>query len=45
MSADRRFVLKEMHLMDDGRSFTERVRLFTPEELIMMVSDAGLQGQ
>jgi len=42
-SDDRRFVLKEMHLMDDGRSFTERVRLFTPNELVTMISDVGLK--
>ena len=41
-SDDRRFVLKEMHLMDDGRSFIERVRLFTPEELVTLISDAGM---
>ena len=41
-SDDRRFVLKEMHMMDDGRSFIERVRLFTPEELVTMISDVGM---
>lgn len=42
ISADDRFVIKEMHLVDDGRSFVERVRLFTREELESMVEAAGL---
>jgi SAM-dependent methyltransferase len=42
ISADDRFVIKEMHLVDDGRSFVERVRLFTREELEAMVETAGL---
>jgi SAM-dependent methyltransferase len=41
VSADDRFVIKEMHLVDDGRSFVERVRLFTREELEAMVETAG----
>lgn len=36
-----RYVLKEMHLLDDGRSFLERVRLFTADELTRLVEDAG----
>jgi SAM-dependent methyltransferase len=39
---DRRFVLKEMHLMDDGRRFIEKVRLFTPRELQDMIRASGL---
>ncbi len=39
---DRRFVLKEMHLMDDGRRFLEKVRLFTPGDLEGIVRDSGL---
>ena len=39
---DHRFVLKEMHLMDDGRRFIEKVRLFTPQELRHMIQAAGL---
>ena len=35
-------VVKEMHLLDDGRSFVERVRLFTGDELIALMRDAGL---
>jgi SAM-dependent methyltransferase len=42
LSADERSVVKEMHLMDDGRSFVERVRLFTPEELTALLETAGL---
>ena len=41
-SEDRRFVLKEMQLMDDGRSFTERMRLFTAADLTQMISQAGM---
>ncbi len=37
-----RYVVKEMHLTDDGRSFLERVRLFSAEELTDMINDAGL---
>ena len=37
----QRFVLKTITL-DDGRTFTERVRLFTPTELERMLIDAGL---
>ncbi|UCG85165.1 MAG: class I SAM-dependent methyltransferase [Gemmatimonadota bacterium] len=43
LSQDARFVLKEMHLMDDGRRFLERVRLFTPGELEALVTEAGLE--
>jgi SAM-dependent methyltransferase len=43
ISDDQRFVLKEMHMMDDGRSFIERVRLFDPDELVALVSDAGME--
>ncbi len=42
VSHDGRFVIKEMHLADDGRSFVERVRLFAQAELEAMVADAGL---
>jgi len=37
-----RFVVKEIRLMDTGRSFIERVRLFTPAELESLVEAAGL---
>ena len=42
ISADERFVTKEMHLLDDGRSFLERVRLFTPDDLERLLGSAGL---
>jgi SAM-dependent methyltransferase len=42
ISTDGRFVTKEIHLVDDGRSFAERVRLFSPDELADMISGAGL---
>jgi SAM-dependent methyltransferase len=42
ISDDGRYVLKEMHLLNDGRSFLERVRMFTLNELETLVSEAGL---
>ncbi len=42
ISDDGKYVLKEMHLLNDGRSFLERVRMFTENELETLVSDAGL---
>ncbi len=42
ITPDERFVIKEIHLVDDGRSFIERVRLFSPGELEAMLRDAGL---
>jgi SAM-dependent methyltransferase len=42
LSDDARFVIKEMHLMDDGRHFMERVRLFSPDELEALVTETGL---
>jgi SAM-dependent methyltransferase len=41
IAADGRYVLKEMHLLNDGRSFLERVRLFTPDELMRLLEGAG----
>jgi SAM-dependent methyltransferase len=38
-----RFVVKQFHLDSDGRSFLERVRLFSPDELTAMVRNAGLK--
>jgi SAM-dependent methyltransferase len=43
VSPDERFVLKEMHLQHDGRSFVERVRLFEPDYLEWLFTDAGLR--
>ncbi|MEE8193771.1 MAG: methyltransferase domain-containing protein [Gemmatimonadales bacterium] len=42
ISTDGRFVTKEIHLVDEGRSFVERVRLFSPDELADMLFGAGL---
>ena len=42
ISADGRFVIKEIHIVDDGQSFVERVRLFAREELIDMLRAVGL---
>jgi SAM-dependent methyltransferase len=42
LTDDHRYVVKEMHLVDDGRSFLERVRLFGPTELEHMLAAAGL---
>lgn len=43
ISTDARYVTKEMHLPDDGRSFLERVRLFTPDDLARLFGVAGLR--
>jgi SAM-dependent methyltransferase len=40
---DGRFVIKEIELRDEGRRFQERVRLFRPDELTAMLTDAGLE--
>lgn len=42
IAADGHHVIKEMHLLDDGRSFVERVRLFTGDELVTLMRNAGL---
>lgn len=41
ISPDDQFVIKEMHLVGDGRSFIERVRLLAPEELERLIVAAG----
>ncbi len=43
LSDDHRFVVKEMHMVDDGRSFLERVRLFSADDLAEMMGQAGLK--
>jgi SAM-dependent methyltransferase len=43
ISDDGRFVIKEMHLAGDGRSFVERVRLLSPSDLEGMIQRAGLE--
>jgi SAM-dependent methyltransferase len=42
ISPDDRYVVKEIHLVDDGRSFVERVRLFSAAQLRTLMADAGL---
>jgi len=42
IGTDGRHVIKEMHLLDDGRSFVERVRLFTAGDLADLMTRAGL---
>ncbi len=42
LADNERFVVKEMHLVDDGRRFLERVRLYSPSELETMLDSAGL---
>jgi SAM-dependent methyltransferase len=43
ISADGRFVEKSIHLSDDTRTFTERVRLYERGELERMVREVGLR--
>ena len=43
LSDDDRFVIKEMHLIDDGRSFVERVRLFSADDLAGIMQTVGLR--
>jgi SAM-dependent methyltransferase len=42
ISEDQRFVIKEIHLVDDGRSFVERVRLFSAVDLEAMLCEVDL---
>jgi len=42
ISEDDRFVIKEMHLLEDGRCFVERVRLFSPDDLVTLLESVGL---
>jgi SAM-dependent methyltransferase len=44
LSADHRYVIKEIHLAD-GRQFRERVRLFHADELEAMLAAAGIAVQ
>lgn len=41
ISDDGRFVIKRICIRNDSREFTERVRLFDPDELRDMMGDAG----
>jgi len=43
LSEDGRFVLKTIHLAEEGRSYMERVRLFEREELEGMLRAGGLE--
>jgi SAM-dependent methyltransferase len=43
ITPDERFVVKEIRLVEDGRTFMERVRLFSPRELSSMLRRAGLE--
>jgi len=43
IEADGRFVIKEIELRDEGRTFQERVRLYDADELAALFSDAGLR--
>jgi SAM-dependent methyltransferase len=43
VSKDGRFVLKAIHLSEEGRSYMERVRLFERRELETMLASAGLE--
>jgi SAM-dependent methyltransferase len=38
---DGRFVIKEIELRDEGRSFQERVRLYSADELVALLAAAG----
>ena len=42
IAPDERHVVKEMHIVDNGRSFLERVRLFSRDELTQLMRRAGL---
>ena len=42
ISDDGRYVIKEIEIPDEGRSFQERVRLFSPAELKALITAAGL---
>lgn len=43
IGTDGRFVIKEIELRDEGRRFEERVRLYGPDELAALLTDAGLR--
>jgi SAM-dependent methyltransferase len=43
VSDDGKFVVKEMHLVDDGSSFVERVRLFSADDLEEIMQGVGLR--
>jgi SAM-dependent methyltransferase len=41
ISSDGKYVVKDMDLIDEGRSFHERVRLFEPDEIDRILAQAG----
>jgi hypothetical protein len=41
ISEDGRYVFKDMHLLDEGSHFEEKVRLFELVELELLLVDAG----
>jgi SAM-dependent methyltransferase len=43
IDSDNRFVIKEIELRDEGRTFQERVRLYGVEELNALLTEAGLR--
>jgi len=43
IDGDRRFVIKEIELRDEGRRFEERVRLYGADELAALLTDVGLR--
>ena len=43
IGADGRFVIKEIELRDEGRTFQERVRLYGKDELTGLFADVGLR--
>lgn len=45
ISADGRYVRKTITLLDEDRTFVERVRLFDPDELTTLLSSAGFEVQ
>ncbi|MSR07856.1 MAG: class I SAM-dependent methyltransferase [Gemmatimonadetes bacterium] len=43
ISEDNRFVIKDLRLLNEGRAFEERVRLFGPLDLERLLGDAGFR--
>ena len=43
IGTDGRFIIKEIELRDEGRTFQERVRLYSADELAALLTDAGLR--
>ena len=45
ISSDGKYVIKNMTIVEEGRSFQERVRLFEPQELELLLSQTGFAVQ